>query len=176
MEKTTLHKFKWFWAWQDHKEETWLRDMARQGWHLTSLGVPGFYTFRRGHPQDIFYRLDFITSRQRQDFEEYRQLFEDAGWEHIGTMSGWQYFRKPAEAGGASEIYTDAESKIQKYYRLFSYLLIFLPIMIVVTTRIGDGEAPAYLQVMTLFSAFILILYAYALVRIAMRIRELKRL
>jgi hypothetical protein len=172
--KTTHRKFRIYWAWQDDKEEAWLREMAGQGWHLSSLALPGFYTFTRGDPQDVVYRLDFVTSKT--DLDEYKQLFADAGWEHCGTLSGWQYFRKPAGAGGADEIYTDTESKIEKYYRLLGYAFIFLPIMIIVVTRIEYWRVSALHQVVFVLSAILLILYAYIFIRILMRIRQLRRL
>ncbi len=30
---------KWFWAWQDDKEERWLEEMSERGLHLVSPGV-----------------------------------------------------------------------------------------------------------------------------------------
>jgi hypothetical protein len=33
MNKTdTIRKFKWYWAWQDEKEERWLSEIAQQGY------------------------------------------------------------------------------------------------------------------------------------------------
>ena len=57
--KDTQRKFKWFWAWQDEKEETWLAEMSSQGWHLLRVDGPGFYTFQSGAAADYVYRLDF---------------------------------------------------------------------------------------------------------------------
>ena len=173
IEKNTLRKFKLFFAWQDDKEEDWLREMARKGWHLSSWGLPGFYNFIRGEPQDVIYRLDFVAAKI--DLVDYLQLFQDAGWEHLGSLVGWQYFRKPAEAEGANEIYTDPESKVQRHQRLLAYLVIFLPIMIVLFTRIGDPSSVPFFGVMKLFGAVVLLLYAYAMVRIFMRIDRLRR-
>jgi hypothetical protein len=173
MEKKTLRRFKLFFAWQDDKEEDWLREMARKGWHLSSFGLPGFYNFIQGEPQDVVYRLDFITTKI--DMDEYLQLFQDAGWEHLGSLVGWQYFRKPAEAEGANEIYTDPESKIQRHRRMLAYFTIFLPIMIVLFIRIGDPSSYPFLGVMKLFFAGVLILYAYAMVRIFIRLDQLRR-
>ncbi len=34
MAKELVIKPKWFWAWQDEKEEAWLTAMAREGYHL----------------------------------------------------------------------------------------------------------------------------------------------
>ena len=55
---TTLKKFRWFWAWDDEKEEQWLREMAQKGWHLLSVSIPGNYTFEQGAPKGYVYRLD----------------------------------------------------------------------------------------------------------------------
>jgi hypothetical protein len=99
MEQKNIRKYKLFGAWNDDKEEAWLSGMARQGLHLHSLGFPGIYNFTAGEPREDVYRLDFITDRK--DYQNYLQLFKDAGWEHMGEMGGWQYFRtrKPREPG-----------------------------------------------------------------------------
>ena len=78
MEKTSLRKFKWFWAWQDEAEEDWLREMSQQGWHLSSVGIPTVYDFESGEPADIVYRLDY-RSYFKMDIEDYLHLFRDAG-------------------------------------------------------------------------------------------------
>ena len=166
MQEMTLRKVKLFTLWQDHKEEAWLRQMARQGWHLTSV-APLVYTFARGEPRDDVYRLDYLVSKA--DYDEYKQIFEDAGWELVGEMLGWQYFRKPAAADGPNEIYTDAESKVERYRRVLAYLVIFLPIYVVFLTR--DLPGPIKL-VMALF----VLLWAYATVRVFVRIRHLQHL
>ena len=60
--KETIGKFKWFWAWQDEKEENWLRGMSQQGWHLLSAKPFGFYNFESGEKKDFVYRLDYKNS------------------------------------------------------------------------------------------------------------------
>lgn len=174
MQETTMTKLKIFTAWQDEKEEAWLRKKAQEGWHLSSFVLPCVYRFQRGEPRDIVYRLDFVTSRT--PLPDYLQLFEDAGWEHLGSMMGWQYFRKPASAAGANEIYTDPQSKVQKYRRLLGYLAIFLPVMVV--TLIANRGAPSYGFIPSwrffVFMVFLIMMYGFA--RIAMRIRQLERM
>ncbi len=88
----TMHKFKWFWAWQDDKEEFWLRTMSLKGWHLVAVKPFGSYNFKAGEKTDYTYCLDYQINKK--DRENYLQLLQDAGWEHVGEMSGWQYFRK----------------------------------------------------------------------------------
>ena len=172
MQAATMRRFKWFWAWQDEKEEEWLRSMAQDGWHLVSL-VPAMYTFERGEARDDVYRLDFVTAAT--DTEEYLQIFADAGWEHVGVQSGWQYFRRPASAGKTDEIYTDPTSKAQKYRRLLGFLIIFTPmyssLFVIFVTRSGR---PNWTVVIAVVMAAISVIWGVLLVMIGRRIKQLE--
>jgi hypothetical protein len=164
---TTITKFKLFWAWEDDKEEAWLREMAQQGYHLFSVGLPGFYKFERGFAKDFVYRLDYI--RDRKDYASYLQLFNDSGWDHMGEMAGWQYFRKEAVNGDDLEIYSDNESKANKYQRVLLLLVIVLPLLINSVTSSGIPEA-----LKIIFFGFFLV-YIYGFTKLLMRIRNLKK-
>ncbi|MFC2029667.1 DUF2812 domain-containing protein [Chloroflexota bacterium] len=166
MKETTLRKIKLFLAWQDEKEEAWLQQMAQQGWHLSSV-APLVYTFVCGDPRDDVYRLDYLTSKA--DYEEYKQLFQDAGWELVGEMLSWQYFRKQASAGGSNEIYTDAESKVERYRRVLAYLLILQPVYVIWLVI----DVPGPIKVVM---ALITVLWAFSAVRIFGRIRQLQHI
>lgn len=171
---TTMTKYKLFWAWQDEAEEAWLSNMASEGWHLKTFGIPGIYTFESGPARKVHYRMDFFMDKKNR--KSYLQLFKDAGWEHIGEMGGWQYFRKNAEGVDAPEIYTDTPSKAQKYQRLLTFLVAFLPIYITLASRriFTDGELVNIYQPGRLFLSIILILYVYAMIKIIQRIQQLK--
>jgi hypothetical protein len=175
MESTTCITFRWFWAWQDHREEAWLGDMSRDGWHLEAFSLPGVYHFRKGSPKRYVYRLDFQTSPM-QDREAYLQLFRDAGWEHLGNMAAWEYFRKEALPGEEPEIFTDPESKIAKYRRIIGYLYIFL--FVLLTINITTGSSLSETGHLSLVPRCILggtlILYLFAILQIASRIRQLR--
>jgi len=103
--------FRLYTAWNDDKEERWLEEMARSGWHLVSGPFP--YTFERGAPAEIRYRLDYPP--QDSNLPEYLRLCHDAGWERVCESAGWQYFR--TASAEAPEIYTDNASRIGKYRR-----------------------------------------------------------
>ncbi|MBN1438207.1 MAG: DUF2812 domain-containing protein [Anaerolineales bacterium] len=105
--------------------------MSREGWHLAEFGFPGGYGFRKGEPKRYAYRMDFQTSAMK-DREAYLQLFRDAGWEHVGHLSAWEYFRKESHPGEEPEIFTDPESKIQKNRRVMRWLLFFFPILFLI--------------------------------------------
>jgi len=168
---TTMTKFKWFWAWDDEKEETWLRDMSKQGWHLTSVSIPTIYKFEQGFAKDYVYRMDYI--RDRIDYANYLQLFHDSGWDHMGEMNGWQYFRKEALNGEELDIYSDKESKASKYQRILLLMVIILPIMInglLILTR--NNTLTQTLGILYLGFFFT---YIYGTTRILMRIGKLKK-
>lgn len=174
----TKKEFKWFWAWNDEKEEQWLTEMAQQGWHLQSPGVLGVYTFERAAPRNVVYRLDFKTAGK--DMAEYLQLFTDGGWDYLGAMGGWQYFRKESVEGEAPEIYTDNASKIHKYQRVFFFLVILLPIFMSSFYNLGaigdlEGFLAGFIGVLSVVGGLLILVYVYALVRIFRRILELKK-
>lgn len=175
MENQTMHKYKWFFAWNDDKEEAWLSKMAREGWHLQSLGLPGSYTFAAGEPREDVYRLDYIINRK--DYQQYLQLFRDAGWEHVGELGGWQYFKTRQQGSQMPEIYTDNASKAQKYARVLVFLIIFLPIYVNLVTRTVPMDSNYYdfYSIAKLVMSLIIVLYVYAMVRLIVRINRLRK-
>ena len=168
---STTRKIRWFWAWQDGKEEEWLDEMSAEGLHLQRVNFPCYYHFEEGEPSTYVYRLDFKSS-SKEDMDEYVQLFADAGWEHVGQFfNGWQYFRKAVAPGEEAEIYSDVESKIAKYRRLMIFLAPFVPLlifsMINLATIRWSGVAIAY--------SVLLILYMIIFVKLLKRINDLKK-
>lgn len=169
---TTIKKFHWFWAWDDEKEEAWLREKSLDGWHFKSCQFLSNYTFEKGEPIDYVYRLDYFTDRK--EMESYLQLFRDAGWEYFGEMSGWQYFRKESIQGEVPEIYSDNESKKKKYQRILLVLIILLP-MISNTLFITNRSPNGFMQVFTFVMFAFMLIYVYAMVRLLQRITQLNK-
>ena len=173
--KSTTRKFKWFWPWQDEQEEEWLRDLALTGLHLRSSDGVGFYTFEHGQPAEIVYRLDYNTLAKK-DKEQYLQLFRDAGWEYVGEMNSWQYFRKPVDAGNSDEIFTDNESKIEKYKRFLYTTLVMLPIYMMFIVVFDINERPfLYGMVLGFFTVCVILLSGIA-IKVYLRMQQLKKL
>jgi hypothetical protein len=166
-----MTKRRWFWAWQDYREEAWLESMSRQGWHLEEVGFLS-YTFVRGEPQEWVYRLDFRTSKETP---EYIAFVQEAGWEYIGKMSSWLYFRVPASADTPKELYTEAEGKISKYQRIIGILVITSPAYWVVFLN-SVKRLSAWLGVsVTSIFVSVTVLYAVAMFKLMGRIKQLKR-
>jgi hypothetical protein len=174
MNKKIIRKTKWFWPWQDAQEEAWLEEMSRRGLHLKRADLFAQYEFIPGQPQEYTYRLDFQDSLKPKSKDEYLRLFTDDGWQHVGQMSGWQYFRKPIETGGEREIFTDNASKIQKYNRFAAWFGLAYPSYLVVFVALW-GSYPEWFMwlnvgIIMVLSAF----WAFIALKVAQRIKELK--
>jgi hypothetical protein len=172
VESKPFRKFKLFWAWQDHEEEAWLRQMAQQGYHLSSLVFSTIYEFTHGEPRDVVYRLDY-TDVKKSEFDSYLQLFQDAGWEYLDGWAGWHYFRKPADSEHANDIYTDAESKIQKYQRMLTTFIIFPILLAWPLMQISKADSIPLLNCVYILLA---LFWIYFFASIFLRIQQLKRL
>jgi hypothetical protein len=173
MERKIIVTSKFFWPWDDDKEEHWLQEMSQKGLHLLKPGFFGRYTFAQSEPRNYIYRLDFFTSPKKDN--SYTQLFSDAGWHQIGEMGGWQYFRKEVTPGESAEIFTDTETKVQKYQRLLVYLMVFMPIWAgaYVSTTHPD---PSPVQIgLTLLLLVCVLFYVYLAVGILWRITQLQK-
>jgi hypothetical protein len=169
---TTLKQFRWFWAWDDEKEEKWLRDMAKKGWHFTSVSLPGNYYFEQGEPKDYVFRLDYLL--QRKDMLTYLQIFQDAGWDYMGEMNNWQYFRKEVINGEAPEIFTDNESKSKKYSGFLFIMIVFMPILIINLRNLND-ETGTFFEVVTFITFCLFLLYSYSIIRLGARVLKLRK-
>jgi hypothetical protein len=179
MNKQTVVKYHWFWAWDDEKEEAWLRQMASQGLHLLSPQPFGRYVFTRGPARDMVYRLDFVTGSQ--SLANYYQLFKDAGWEHAGQMGGWQYWRTEAANGRTPEILTDNQSKIAKYSRVAGLLalisLVFFPglfNMFLFNRRLGESSL-LFFEYLPIVQISLLVFFICCIIRLLLRINALKK-
>lgn len=127
-----MHKFKFFIDFE--KEEQWLEQMAYSGYHLQNAFFG--YQFQREEPETATIKIDFRKFKSKEDFVDYRTLFDDSGWKHIaGTKSsGIQYFKK-IDATAGKDIFSDNHSKATRYKRysnMFLELAIsYLPLLVV---------------------------------------------
>jgi hypothetical protein len=174
MKQEIVRKSKWFWPWQDDKEEAWLEEMSHQGLHLKQAQIMAQYDFVPGQPTDYTYRLDFQSSFQKQKKDEYLRLFSDTGWEHLGEMNGWQYFRKISQSGEASEIFTDPETKIQKYKRFLTWFLVTFPSSWFIIFVLFSDESGWVMWISLIVFLCMSALWVMVVLKIQQRIRQLK--
>jgi hypothetical protein len=104
------------------QEERYLNSMAKRGYILKKYNSLGFYSFEKGSPQDLHYKIDYRIFNRKKDFEQYKLLFQDSGWIHVfgTTYSGGQYFLPASDNLGSHEIFSDIESNAARYKRLMS--------------------------------------------------------
>lgn len=174
-EKTQKTVLRAYGAWNNEGEERWLSGMARKGWHLTAPRAV-FYRFAKGGPADVVYRLDY-RNPAKGERDEYLGLFKDAGWEHVGEFGNWHYFRIPAGAGSTPEIHTDPESKIAMFRRLLAALaVVSVALWVPLLTGLADRSRPhTYWFSIRGFQIAVLALLVYAIVRIALKIKRLRK-
>ncbi len=183
MKMTSNKHYKWFWPWQDQKEEAWLESMSQAGKHLQSVHLPCAYTFDQGEPRHYTYRLDYILVNQEKK-SEYLQIFQDAGWEHLGEMSNWQYWRKLVQEGEYAEIFTDRESKLKKYKRMLGVMGFFLAFLVFLGINLFNNwsrfeDVPALIASIYAASmicyAVLIPVYVVVVVQLLRRIDQLKK-
>lgn len=104
------------------KEEKWINEMARKGWHLEKF-LLGRFTFIKGDPGESIYRNEFITGMSVLEKKEYFEFLKDSGITIVHEFGGWVYMKKAA-AEGPFEIYTDTKSKIDYYKRILNIFLV----------------------------------------------------
>jgi hypothetical protein len=172
MEKRAIRKVRWFWAWQDELEEAWLCEMSRQGWHLQKIVFPTVYQFIEGEPKSYSYRLDYTSKIWNRN--DYTQQFQDAGWEHILEMAGWQYYRKVACEGEMPELYSNVESKIQKYRRLLGFVAFILGMLVIISVSILSDKHSTFFIGLKIIYLILIAIYLYSTSMLALKIRKLR--
>lgn len=101
------------------EEEQYLRDMARKGYLLEKVTLPGVYHFRKAEPVDMVYRLDF-NPKKKEDWDSYLQMYRDYGWEYLQDLNEYSYFYKPAgDSDDENEIFSDNVSRIDMIERIY---------------------------------------------------------
>ena len=67
--------------------ETWLEDLARQGWRLT--GMTGWNgVFQRAEPAVCRYRMQPLSRKEKAPPEDVIELYAALGWEYVCTLAG----------------------------------------------------------------------------------------
>lgn len=134
------------------KEEKYLEEMAENGYVMKNYNCVGIYTFDKTEPVNLNYRIDYRIFKNKTDFEQYRTLFEDAGWKHIsGTyFSGAQFFLPESKDMKLKDIFSSAESKAEIYKRFLSqscvgFALMVIYIMLVFTSYEFSFQGFGYL-------------------------------
>jgi hypothetical protein len=171
--------FKAIFAWEDEKEEKWLEQMAAEGWMLISV-APYVYKFQRSEPEKVVFRLDYKNTLDK-DYQEYLTIYKDAGWEIFATFANWHYFKIKPENNEVPEIFNSGKVKAQKYRRLLLGMVPIFPIYIILlnpafrySENVTDGFVYGVLTAIKIVMNLLLLLMAYAIIRILAKIKKLE--
>ena len=165
------------------KEEAFLTEMSRKGWHFIRFKV-FVYEFEKGQPMNYVYKLDYKRDK-KEDKDNYLAMFKDCGWENIyefRMLGGvWEYFRKISDTG-EDQLFTDNESKIDLLVRIRrGYIFIaifFLGInMANLANLISIFERGYFISFTFIFILYTFVIYLYVkiFVRISMKISKLRK-
>ena len=165
------------------KEEAFLSEMSRNGWHFKKLKFL-IYEFEKGQPIDYIYKLDYKRNIEI-DKDNYFTMYKDCGWENVyefRILGGiWEYFRKRATSG-EEQLFTDNESRIDLLVRIrrgYVFIaLFFLGINAANFANIMGLFIRGYFSSITfIFIAYALIIFLYSkiFIRISMKINKLRR-
>lgn len=158
------------------EEEQWLRKQHSRGWKLVQTVIPCFYFFEACEPEEVIYRLDF---KNHTDDSDYRQMFEDYGWEYFNTCMGWLYFRKPLasmESEQEGEIFSDYESKSRMIEHIIKKRM--LPVMAIFCACVVPQWSTAmflprqgiYLPILSL----LFLLYVWLILHCGLKLKRLR--
>lgn len=108
-----MKKFKMFKTYSE--EEKWLSEQADLGWELVKKRF--FYNFQKKKPETLLYGVDYRTFKNKDDYQDYLRLFEDAGWRHVAgnLRSGDQYFYTNSQNERDISIFSDRISSQERY-------------------------------------------------------------
>ena len=104
--------------WDFEKEEQWLNDMSAKGMAFTDYSWCR-YVFTDAPANAYIYRIELLDNLPTHpESIAYLRFLEENGVEHVASYMRWVYLRKPASEG-AFDIYTDIDSKIKHYQRIY---------------------------------------------------------
>ncbi len=104
--------------WNYLKEEQWLNEMSNCGLAMTSYTWCR-YVFEDAQKGEYIYRIELMEhNATHPESLKYIEFLEGTGVEFLSSYMHWAYFRKKA-ADGPFELYTDFDSKIKHFRRVF---------------------------------------------------------
>lgn len=100
------------------KEEKWLNEMSAKGMALTDYSWCK-YVFIEAPNNEYTYRIELLENLPTHaESIAYIRFLEENGVECVATYSRWIFLRKKSSEG-PFDIYSDIESKINHYKRIF---------------------------------------------------------
>ena len=168
-----MNKFKLFFIWQDDKEEAWLNDLSVKEMRLDSVSFPFTYHFSSNDLKKYEYQLN-TPKGPETSLELFNETFQKSGWENIGRMNGWHYFRK--EVSGENDPLLDWKnrSKAAHYQGYMMALVGLLPFLLIIFPALGRRIAPPLFDVLRIAYFVFLALYTLTTFKVYQRVNQLR--
>lgn len=170
-----MKKLKMFFIWQDNNEEAWLNDQSRQGFNLTKVKFPFSYYFIESSHDKYFYHLN-APKDANVNHETFLEPYRKSGWENIGHMNGWHYFRKLNSEEIKQELEWANENKAAKFQRSMMFLVGLLPFLLFIFPAIGKRITPPLFSVLRIAYFIFLGFYTIITYRVYRRVNQLRDL
>lgn len=74
---------------------------------------------------------------------------------------------------GQRQVFSDNESKIQKYWRVLTYLFFFFPVLMITLMNVSQSDSPILIA-LGMIVVILLLVYTFAVVFLFRRILQLK--
>ncbi|WP_182298409.1 DUF2812 domain-containing protein [Cohnella cholangitidis] len=128
-----------------------LSRLAAKGWLLDSF-APFGYKVRKSEPQQLIYSVDYNNVKPNE-MEDYIELFEAGGWSRVCSSSNIHIF---SAVPGTKPIYTDNETKVEKYKRTVRMLrpLLVIPLLTAILFVLSSLPASSTEETTALEQAF----------------------
>lgn len=172
------------WCSDFEKEENWLNEMSAKGMALTDYSWCR-YVFTEALKNEYTYRIELLQQPPTHaESIAYIKFLEESGIECVTTYNRWIYLRKKSSEG-PFDIYSDIESKISHYKRVFYLwnslmwveLIIGLLNLIIGIINLNISEKLGNSSINNIFIGCLLTLLAIFFFKLGLPIRrKIKRL
>lgn len=137
----------WFDYYQIEEAESWLVDMAAQGWHLSGFKLI-FAHFSPGEPEKVRYRCDIFS--RKDDFSERIELYSQSGWEYVTSISSSLHVFRSPTTDAIPEIHTEpvemapTMNLLLRQYYVYG-LIALLSVAAIISPPLAYGNIPLWL-------------------------------
>ena len=94
----TKRCFNYFTIADFEREERWINEMSRRGWHFVSTNGL-IYRFEQGRPGEYVYKIELAEEGGAGRLADYERFLAECGIEAVAHFKEWVYLRRRAAEG-----------------------------------------------------------------------------
>ena len=164
-------------------EEQWLKEQAECGWRLIDYGREGLFDETKYEfevdleARNVHYKIDYVHFKSDADFEDYKELFHESGWELITKNK--DYDKQIFISKSNKEIFSDNLSLIKRQQRrrsgvMLSFTIFSMTAIIAAITSYFTNYD--WLKSVTLIFILLTLNRLYTLYKYSKKIRHYKNI